>query len=383
MPSGRTDRKAQFYAGQWTKAVVKSMRLKFPGLITERLPSGKNRIRVRVEGNKNKKIRLNVGLDHPKFNEHYLAARAGIELPFEPETTAIRHSIKWLADKYLLHLEKMVDAGQASPLTLRQRKSMLKRMCDHQTENGDRYGTMSLDAPTRAFIKLRDDRASTPAEADNMIKAVRAMYSWGCDAGHATSNPAVGIKKIHRSKGGAVPWTAADLIQFKKRHEAGTMPHLALTLHMFTAARSSDAIWLGRQQEFESHGIKWLGWQPKKQGSAFVEIPIAHQLIEAIRAVARIGDAYILNEHGRPFKTPDSYRNWFRKRCDEAGLENRSTHGIRKALAELLAEEGCSENQIMSVLSHTKPSTTAIYTKGAERRALAANAMNSIGSLNW
>lgn len=60
-----------------------------------------------------------------------------------------------------------------------------------------------------------------------------------------------------------------------------------------------------------------------------------------------------------------------------------SSHGIRKALAELLAEEGCSEHQIMAVLSHTQPSTSAIYTKGAERRALAADAMGSIGGFNW
>jgi integrase len=363
--------------------MVNDVRKNYPGLTIETLKSGKQRIRVRVEGFPNKKIRINVNLDHPKFSEHYWNARAGIELEAERESSAIRHSIQWLTDKYLIHLVRMVDSGQASPSTLRQRKSLLTRFCQHQTDTGDLYGVMSLNAPTSAFIAVRDARASTPAEADNMMKAARAMYQWGCDVGHAEANPLVGIKKIHRSKGGATPWTAEDLRKFKKTHPTGTMAHLALTLHMFTAARSSDAIWRGRRQEFDSHGTRWLGWQPKKRGAAYVEIPIAQPLREAIAAVARIGDSYVLNDHGNPFKSPDSYRNWFRKRCDQAGLVGRSSHGVRKALAELLAEEGCSEHQIMAVLSHTQPSTSAIYTKGAERRTLAAEAMRSIGRFGW
>ncbi len=363
--------------------MVTDVRKNFPGLTVETLKSGKQRIRVRVEGKPNQKIRINVGMEHPKFSEHYWSAREGVELPSEPETTATRRSIQWLTDKYLIHLERMCKAGQASPLTLRQRKSLLIRLCQQKTAGGDQYGIMSLNAPTSAFVAARDTRASTPAEADNMMKAARAMYQWACDVGHSENNPVAGVKKIHRSKGGAIAWTANDLRKFKETHPPGTMPHLALTLHMFTAARSSDAIWLGRKQEFDSHGIRWLGWQPKKRGAALVEIPLAQPLRDAISAVARIGESYLLNGHGNPFKSPDSYRNWFRKRCDEADLKNVSSHGIRKALAELLAEEGCSEHQIMAVLSHTQPSTSAIYTKGAERRALAADAMGSIGGFNW
>ncbi|NOX41186.1 MAG: tyrosine-type recombinase/integrase [Alphaproteobacteria bacterium] len=363
--------------------MVNDVRKNYPGLTIETLKSGKQRIRVRVEGFPNRKIRLNVGLDHPKFSEHYWSARAGVGLEFEPESTAVRQSIKWLTDKYLLHLERMVAAGQASKLTLRQRKSLLTRLCRHQTDEGDRYGEMSLNAPSSAFVKVRDARAATSAEADNMMKAARSMYRWACDAGYADINPLVGIKKIHRSKGGATPWTADDLRKFKTRHPLGTMAHLALTLHMFTAARSNDAIWLGRKLEFESHGARWLGWQPRKRGAAYVEIPMVPHLREAIAAVARIGETYILSEHGRAFKNANSYRMWLRKRCDEAGLENRSSHGIRKAVAELLAEEGCSEHQIMAVLSHTQPNTSAIYTKGAERRAMAALAIQSIRDMKW
>lgn len=93
-----------------------------------------------VEGYPNRKIRLNVGMDHPKFSELYWSRRAGIELKHEPETTTVRQSIQWLRDKYLQHLERIVEARQASAATLRQRKSLLTRLCQHKIDDGDEYG---------------------------------------------------------------------------------------------------------------------------------------------------------------------------------------------------------------------------------------------------
>lgn len=363
--------------------MVNDVRKNYPGLTIETLKSGNKRIRVRVEGNPNRKVTLSVDLDHPQFSEHYWNARAGVKLEANPVTTAVRSSLQWLTDKYLAHLEAMVEAKQASPLTLRKRRSVLQRLCALKAEDGDLYGEKNLEAPTKAFVIARDMLAGTSGTADDMIKSARAMYKWAVETGLAETNPLTGISKIHINRGGATPWTPDDLRQFKKRHPRGTMAHLALTLHMFTAARSNDVIWLGREQEFESHGARWLGWQPRKKGSSYVEIPIAPPLLDAINAVAQIGPAYILSSTGEPFKSPDSYRNWLRKRIDEAGLAGRSSHGVRKAIAELLAEEGCTQHQIMAVMSHSEPSTSAIYTKGAERRAMAAAAIQAVGDMRW
>jgi hypothetical protein len=300
--------------------MVSVVRKNYQGLTIENLPSGKQRVRVRVEGFPNKKIRLNVGIDHPKLSEHYWNARAGTELEAEPESYAVRRSLAWLVEKYLTHLENMVEANQASPLTLRKRKSVLNRLCAITAEDGGIYGEKRLEAPTAAFVHARDSLAATSGTADDMIKSARAMYKWAIDVGIAKINPVTGVSKIHRSKGGATPWTAQDLRTFKAKHPHGTMAHLALTLHMFTAARSSDAIWLGLSQEFQSNGIRWLGWQPEKRGSSYVEIPMAKPLCEAINAVTTIGPAYLLNSYGKPFSSPDSYRNWFKKRLNEAVL---------------------------------------------------------------
>lgn len=354
------------------------MKIDLPGLLKERLPSGGYRYRVRVEGNKARRVRLNVGPDHPEFMEHYRAARVGISLTPEtpPDERALRGSIDWLVAKHLADLGKKVKAGQFSPLTLKKRRHLMKRFCDL-------YGPYSLNMPTAKIIELRDDMVATPAAADSMVEAIRSLYRWACDVGICDVNPAIGVRKIDRGNGGAVPWTADDLRQFRQHHVAGTKPHLALTIFMFTACRVSDAIRLGRKNEFTRDGVMGLSWQPAKRGSAKVEIPMMPPLYKATRAAAVVGDTYLLNRKGQPFSTPDSLGQMFRRWCVEAGLKNRSSHGIRKATGSFLAQEGCTQYQIMSIHGHTEPKTSAIYTQGAERWTLSKDAMQRFKTLEW
>ena len=353
------------------------MKVNYPGLLRERLPSGNYRYRVRVEGDKNRRVRLHIGPEDKDFSEHYKAARRGIEIKPEtkPEETQIKGSLGWLVCKYLDWLEDQVEKGQYSKATLVQRRSKFMLLKPHED--------YSLDMPQPQLLKIRDDMAETPGSADNFIKAVRAMYVWAIDRKHTKVNPAVGIGKLNRGQGGAIPWTVADLKKYREYHPQGTMAHLCLSLFMFTACRISDAIRLGRGNEFERSGIRGLGWQPTKKGSAYVEIPMLPPLLKATRMMTVQGPTYLLTEYGKPFQSPEGLRNRFRKWCDEADLKHLSSHGIRKATGNLLAQEGASQYQIMSIHGHTQAKTSEVYTKGVERWRLAADAMNSLASMDW
>jgi len=223
-----------------------------------------------------------------------------------------------------------------------------------------------------------------PGAADNTIKSIRAMYVWACQHGHAKVDPTQGISKLNKKgKGGAVRWSIEDLHQFRKTHPAGTVAHLALTLFMFTACRIGDGFRLGRENEITIDGDKWLSWQPEKRGSAKVTIPMLPPLLTATRLRNVIGKSYILTAHGRPFRSKDSFGNRFKKWCEEAELDNRSTHGIRKAGGNLLAEYGCSQYEIMCVHGHTQAKTSEVYTKDVERRNLARSAMARLQGVDW
>lgn len=354
------------------------MKLDFPGLLREKLPSGNIRYRVRVEGNPRKRIRLHIRPDHKDFREHYLAARYGIETKPDvaPVDNTIRGSVAWLTYKHLADLERRVDAGLASPMTLKKRALLFKKL-------RDRCGEYALEMPTSEIVKMRDDMASTPAAADSMVEAIRTMYRWAIERGMCDVNPAVGVGKIDKGKGGAKPWTIADLKKYRDFHPPGTTPHLCLTLFMFTACRISDAVVLGRGNEFERNGIRGLGWQPRKKGSAFVEIPMAAALYKATRAATVQGPAYLLTEQGAPFSSPDALGQMFRRWCRAAGLDGRSSHGIRKAAGHLLAQEGCSQYQIMAIHGHTQAKTSEVYTKGVERWKMTVDAMGTFEAIDW
>ncbi len=351
---------------------MSAVKVEYPGLLREVLPSGAVRYRVRVAGKRKKRIRIFVTPGHKDFGEHYHAARAGVQLPppVEIEDVTTRGSVAWLVLKYLAHLEREVDARQKSPKTLKDRRPHLMRLSNELGEHP------VSGMPAAAIIKLRDDMIETPAAADSFVKAVRAMFVWAIDRGHADRNPAIGLKRIDAGKGGATPWTVEDLRQFAARHPAGTTPHLCLTLLLFTGCRIGDAAILGRQHETTKDGMRALAWQPRKKGSAPVSLPMLDPLYDATRAAKVQGRTYLLNAWGQPFATPDSLGGMFRKWCRQAALSDRSAHGVRKGLASLLVELGATEYQAMAILAHTEPKTSAIYTRGAERWRLSREGMS-------
>lgn len=353
------------------------VKVDYPGLLCERLPSGNSRYRVRVEGNLRKRIVLRTAPGDKDFFEHYLAARRGIEIKPDigSEDLLVRGSIAWLVRLHLDDLALQVASGLASPHTLKKRTLTLSKIRDE-------YGEYSIEVPSSKILQIRDSLAHTPAWADSTVEALRTMYRWGQERGHCDTNPAVGIPRIDRGKGGATPWSVADLKQYRDFHPLGTTAHLCLMLLVFTACRIGDATYLGRQNEFERHGIRGLKWQPHKRGSAPVEIPLVPQLYTATRSTSVQGPTYLLTDYGRPFSSPDALGQRFKKWCREAGIKNRSAHGIRKAAGHLLAEAGCSQYQIMAIHGHTQARTSEVYTRGVERWTLAADAMKALASLD-
>lgn len=352
------------------------MRLQFPGLLRESLPSGAVRWRVRKEGDKTKRILLHVGPDHPRFGEHYYAARAGIQLPPEPEAAkAVRGSVGWLVDEYRAAMDAMLANGLLHKATVHQRGQFLLWLASE-------VGEYSAAMPQGQLIQLRDKKAATPGAADNFIKATRAMYAWALERGHVRANPATGIGKINQGKG-ATAWTLDDLQKYRKRHPQGTMAHLALSLFMFTACRLGDVYRLGRANEIQRGGVVWLDWHPEKKGSTRVRIPILPPLLASIRAQTVVGPAYLLTEHGKPFASKNAFGNKFADWVRQAGLTDLSAHGIRKAAGELLAMHGASQYEVMSVHGHSNAKTSEVYTAGADRDRLANAAMQKLSGIDW
>jgi hypothetical protein len=76
---------------------------------------------------------------------------------------------------------------------------------------------------------------------------------------------------------------------------------------------------------------------------------------------------------GKPFSNA-GFGNWFRDRCNKAGLLHCSAHGLRKAGASFAAVNGATEKQLMALFGWQPSKEATLYTKAAEQQVLAASA---------
>lgn len=81
--------------------------------------------------------------------------------------------------------------------------------------------------------------------------------------------------------------------------------------------------------------------------------------------------------YGKP-PSAAGFGNWFRDRCDEAGLTHCSAHGLRKAVGRQLAEAGCTAHEIAAITGQVSLSEVQRYTKAADQSRLARAAMDKV-----
>lgn len=83
---------------------------------------------------------------------------------------------------------------------------------------------------------------------------------------------------------------------------------------------------------------------------------------------------FICTGSGMPFQSKEGFANAFRRACGEAGVRGYSPHGLRKALATMMAGAGVSELQLQAWFTWTDNRTSSVYTKTAARALLADQA---------
>jgi integrase len=102
---------------------------------------------------------------------------------------------------------------------------------------------------------------------------------------------------------------------------------------------------------------------------------MASALAVIVAATPHGAVTFLQTERGRSFSAK-SFGNWFRERCNEAGLPHCSAHGLRKAGAVRAAEGGATVNQLMAVFDWLTPDMAIRYTEKASRRRLAGQTMS-------
>jgi integrase len=224
-----------------------------------------------------------------------------------------------------------------------------------------------------AHVKmLRDRKASTPAAANNRRKWLSAMFGWGVENNLMRMNPAREIRRIRYASDGFHAWTVDEVRQFEYRHAIGTKARLALALLLYLGVRRGDVVTLGRQHIKDG----WLRMVPGKtrhKRRDISEKPVLPVLADIISRSPTGDLTFLVTEYGKPL-TASGFGNWFRDRCDEAGLPHCTAHGLRKAGATLAAENGATDRQLMALYDWASEKQANVYTASANRKRLAADA---------
>jgi integrase len=103
-------------------------------------------------------------------------------------------------------------------------------------------------------------------------------------------------------------------------------------------------------------------------------LPVLHETL----ATGPCGDlTFVVGESGRPL-TKESFGNLFRRACKAAGVPG-SAHGLRKLAATRMANNGATVAQLEAVFGWSGGGMASLYTRAADRRRLAVEAMQKFG----
>lgn len=299
--------------------------------------------------------------------EFWAAYNAALEGKAEPVAFAeARGTLAWLVKQY----KASATFARYAKSTRRMRDAVLEGMAK-------RSGHFAIADITRASMQgALEKKAHTPNAANNSIIIAGQMFKWAVKQGFMRMNPCDGVDLISVKTTGFHTWTPEEVETYRARHPVGTMARLALDLLLFLGLRRSDVIHAGRQHVRD--GV--LSMKTQKTG-AWVHLTICDELAASINAT-KTGDlAFLETSAGRPFSSAGSFGNWFRTRCDEAGLPPEcSAHGVRKAGATIAANNGATPHQLMAMFGWTNIKMAERYTKDADKVHLARGASERIAS---
>lgn len=353
-------------------------------------PDGVERFYLRRPGQK--KVRISGVPWTPSFMSQYSAALGGpnvvalLSQPLRPKATG---TFNWLCRLYYESSEfRQLDPNG----TQRPRKRLFDRIAREPTKPNSKllFGDVPISAWNRKACRaLRDRFVDVPSSANDMLKALRVLFGWAVEAEHMDSNPARDVKLLRPAGGGEGyhSWTIEEVEKYEQAHAIKTQARLALGLLLYSSQRQSDVIRFGAkyiklrthvdEETGETFERKWIVFTQHKNRNrkpVHLEIPLRPELEELIDATpgAWERETFLTQTRGKPH-TRMSFTKDFADYCIAAGVPGRS-HGLRKAAATRLADNGATDKEIMAITGHSTLQEVSRYTKAANQKRLAAQA---------
>lgn len=351
------------------------MKINLPYLAEE--PDRHGNVRLYVRKKKIGRVRLKLLPSAAGFIDEYKAALDRLSAAKQaPAETSHVGTLAWLAHEY----HRSPQFTKTDPRQQRMRMLVLRSALDEAPKPGSKLRLR--DCPISEFTadhvrRLRNLKQDKPSAGNRRVAEFRKMLDWGMEERSAwvKRNVAADVKPLQYDKEGFRAWTRDEVAKFEKHYPIGTTPRLALALMLYLGVRRSDAVRLG--PPMVEDGLITFTPQKTRRNKKVLVLPILDVLADVIGKTPTGLKTYLVSSLGKPFDAA-SFGNWFRKRCDEAGLPGCTAHGVRKIAAETAAENGATEKQMMEIFGWSKGDLAAYYARKANQKKIAGNAMHKM-----
>lgn len=264
------------------------------------------------------------------------------------------------------YYQSIAFSEQLAPSTRQNRRAILEQF---RNDHGDKRIALMHGQALQNILS-----GKRPAVARNWRKALRGFIDHCLSIGMLSVDPLAAIKLPKLKKtGGFHTWTEEEIAQFEGRHAPGTRARLGLTLLLQTGHARADVVRMGRQHIKSGK----ISMRRQKTGVPF-DIPLLPELLAELELHPKTEQlAFLTTSQGNPF-TAAGFGNWFRERCDEAGLRHCSAHGLRKAAAVRHALNGATAPELMAWFGWKTIGEAQRYIEEANRIRLAESAAEKV-----
>ena len=310
-----------------------------------------------------------------EFMAAYQAALGGPRGPI-----GVTRTLPGTIDALVVLYYASVEFSTLAPITRSTYRNVIERF---RTEHGDKPVAGLKQEHVRAIVRAR---AATPGAANKMLRTIKMLMRFAIQEGWRTDDPTFTVKKVRLvSADGIHSWTDDEISTYERHHPVGTLARLAFDLLLWTAQRRADVVRMGLQHVSTgpytpATGVyHWLTVHQQKTG-AQLAVPIMPALAASLAATQTSHLCFLTTRAGKPF-TAAGFGNWFRERCNEAGLTQCSAHGLRKAATRRFAEAGFTDEEMMAWTGHKTRSQLTVYSRGAsQKKGAMAGATKLVGS---
>lgn len=302
-----------------------------------------------------------------KFMKAYAAALDGTKVA-RGEAGASR-TRRGSISALIVHYYRSSEFTGLKPSTQTTYRGILDRF---RKEHGRRLVKDLRPKHLYAIFGKMDDRKTA---ANNLRSLLILILDFAIKLDWIETNAARVTKPFKVKTSGFHSWTEDEIAQFAATHPIGSKAHLAMALMLYTGQRRSDAVRMG-WQHVTSEGR--LRVTQQKTGRR-LEIKMHPTLVQAISAQPKDNMTFLVTEYGAPFSAA-GFGNWMRKRCNEAGLRQCSSHGLRKAATRRLFDAGNPLQVIAAITGHQSLKELERYGRDYDQRKLADAGIDSLSS---